>query len=275
MQRNATEILGVYREEVFCPGKVKEDRTVLDTTLEELRGLGYKASAIAPERLGEISGEPKFVLSMAQSHRSLNILAWWHIRGSSIINSVSSVRTCYRAPLFDRLYQIGMPIPYSRILPVRDAYAKLRSSVFRPFWLKRADVHAVEAGDVAKVTSLEELKNALSHFRSRRIDYVLAQDHVEGEVIKFYGVGPGSYFAAFGSAETGQRVPKLNSLWEVAEKAAAGIGLEVYGGDAVLDSAGRFHLIDINDWPSFSVCCKEATKAIALHSTGFLNGAEL
>ena len=274
MLRNDTEVLGVYREEVFCPGKVKEDRTVLDTTLEELRGLGYTASAIAPERLREISGKPKFVLSMAQSHRSLNILAGWHICGSSIMNSVSSVRTCYRAPLFDRLYRIGVPIPHGRILPACDVYAKLRSSVSRPFWLKRADVHAVETGDVARVTSLEELKDAVSHFRSRRIDYVLAQDHVEGEVIKFYGVGPGSYFAAFGSPETGQSVPKLSSLRGIAEKAAAGIGLEVYGGDAVLDSTGCFHLIDINDWPSFSVCCKEATKAIALHSARLLNGAE-
>lgn len=273
MALNSSEILGVYREEAFCPGKVNEDRAVLDATLEKLRGLGYTTSATTPEGLGQISHEPMLVLSMAQSHHSLSILAWRHICGSRIINSVSSVRTCYRTLLFDRLCKIGAPIPRSSVLPVDDVYEKLSFFRSRPFWLKRADVHAVEKGDVARVASLEELKDAVSHFRSRGIGYVLVQDHVEGEVIKFYGVGPSLYFAAFDSCGAGQRAPELGLLREIAEKAATGIGLEVYGGDAVMDSTGCFHLIDINDWPSFSLCCEEAAEAIATHSAGRLNGA--
>ena len=49
-----------------------------------------------------------------------------------------------------------------------------------------------------------------------------------------------------------------------AERLAAVIGLDVYGGDCIVRSDGTFAIIDFNDWPSFSRCREEAAKAIAL-----------
>ena len=48
-----------------------------------------------------------------------------------------------------------------------------------------------------------------------------------------------------------------------AERLAAVIGLDVYGGDCIVRSDGTFAIIDFNDWPSFSRCREEAAKAIA------------
>ena len=41
------------------------------------------------------------------------------------------------------------------------------------------------------------------------------------------------------------------------------VGVEVFGGDAIIDEQGRFYIIDFNDWPSFSRCREEAAMAIA------------
>jgi len=51
-------------------------------------------------------------------------------------------------------------------------------------------------------------------------------------------------------------------LAEAASVAAAALGLQAWGGDAVL-SGGRFAIIDFNDWPSYSQVRAPAARAIA------------
>ena len=41
------------------------------------------------------------------------------------------------------------------------------------------------------------------------------------------------------------------------------MGLTAYGGDCIIDSNGMIKIIDFNDWPSFSKCRENASKAIA------------
>jgi hypothetical protein len=55
----------------------------------------------------------------------------------------------------------------------------------------------------------------------------------------------------------------LISLQKMAAASADELGLLVYGGDAILDAKGKFHLIDLNDWPSFRICREDAANAIA------------
>jgi len=48
-----------------------------------------------------------------------------------------------------------------------------------------------------------------------------------------------------------------------AERLAKAVGVEVFGGDAIIRSDGTFCVIDFNDWPSFSRCRPEAACTIA------------
>lgn len=41
------------------------------------------------------------------------------------------------------------------------------------------------------------------------------------------------------------------------------LGLQVFGFDAIVQREGPLTVIDVNDWPSFSVCRKDAAEAIA------------
>jgi hypothetical protein len=48
-------------------------------------------------------------------------------------------------------------------------------------------------------------------------------------------------------------------------RAAAALGLEIYGGDCIVTRAGEIVLIDLNAWPSFALFREEAASAIAAY----------
>ncbi len=255
--------LGVYREQIFSPGKVREDAAILNATLLALSRQGYSVYSLSAEALENFLPRPDYALSMAQSPRVLQVLEEWHKRGTRITNSVESVRNCYRKRLLHLLAEAGVPIPPSQLVPLEKVEQIVPSEFSTACWLKRGDVHAIEKGDVVKVTTGEELRGALDHFRSQKIGEVLVQENVEGEVIKFYGVGAGTYFSAF-QLSSGEEVSSwMKPLSRMAYQAAEGVGLEIYGGDAILTPEGKMVLIDLNDWPSFSRCCLPAANGIA------------
>jgi hypothetical protein len=87
------------------------------------------------------------------------------------------------------------------------------------------------------------------------------QQEATGEVVKFYGVSGGEYFTAISDdGDLGESL-KLG-LSHAASVAAGALGLEVWGGDAVVNGE-HFSIVDFNDWPSFGPVRAEAARAIA------------
>ena len=269
---NSKIVLGIYREQIFSPGKVRDDAAILDASLLELSRLGYEVLALQPEALDTISIRPACTLTMAKSDRALQILEEWQKNGTRVINSTRSIRNCYRKPLIHLLEEGYFPLPLSRFLPLENVEQEISFGSSAQYWLKRWDIHAIEQGDVAKVSSREELIRALRHFRHRKIEEVLVQEHLEGEAVKFYGVAGGQYFSAFLSSNGDEVTSEMKQLSTVAQQSAEAAGLEIYGGDAIMTRQGEVVLIDLNDWPSFSRCCGSAAKGIAKYITGVLEG---
>lgn len=265
-------MLGIYREQIYSPGKIQEDAAILDATLNELSFPNYNTRALHAESLDDFSSDFNWILSMAQSDRTLTILENWHMKGARVINSVQAVRNCYRTPLIRLLSDAGIPIPPSKILPIEDVEENISFRCSPRYWLKRGDVHAIQPGDVVKVESKKTLVSTLDHFRSQNIGEVLVQEHVDGQVIKFYGIGPGEYFCAFVASTGNEITSQVKQLSYLAQISAEAVGLEIYGGDAVLVPGGEFVLIDLNDWPSFSRCCQPAAKSIARYVTRVRKG---
>lgn len=253
-------LLGIYREQVFSPGKVQADAAVLDAALSGLSGMGFKVESNRAEFLDAAAPKPEIVLTMAQSDRVLNILEQWNGEGSRIINTAQSIRNCYRKLLMQILSEAGVPVPAGYMIELGKA-DDLDSRSNR-FWLKRGDVHAVQEGDVAAVPSPQCLSAALKHFRKIGVRDLLVQEHLEGPVVKFYGVGRQIFFRAYLESSGEEITSQMDSLRTLAARTATLIGVEVYGGDAVLTDSGPI-LIDFNDWPSFSKCTQAAGLAIA------------
>jgi hypothetical protein len=128
---------------------------------------------------------------------------------------------------------------------------------------------------VCQVHNEEELKAALLGFNKRAIAAVVASEHLTGDLVKFYGVKDTGFFYWYypeGEGRFGHERENgltrgytfsATALNHEAERLAGLIGIDIYGGDAVIDELGQFKLIDFNDWPSFSRCIGDAATAIA------------
>jgi hypothetical protein len=139
-------------------------------------------------------------------------------------------------------------------------------------WVKRGDVHNTQEGDVVFALTSEEVISALAGLRGRGIPRAVIQAHLGGDLVKFYGVGTvrngdgaAPWFRWFYHRD--QRLAGYPfdeaRLAEVARHAARALGLEIFGGDAIVPADGAFRLIDLNAWPSFALYRDEAAAEIA------------
>jgi hypothetical protein len=244
------EIIGVYREERFSPGKVEEDRSILDLVAAELGRSGRKVKMVGEDSLPGLEEAPPLVFAMCQSAEALAWLDAWNGR-CPVVNSPGAIRRCYRSRMVECLERSEVAQPRWR-----RASERLPAELGAGPWLKRGDVHAMEAGDVRRIFASGEWSKVVADFGRRGIREAIAQEHVEGKVYKFYGV-TGGFFRGFGLDPRGEE-----EAARLAARAAEALGLEVYGGDGVVRPDGTLTLIDFNDWPSFSRCREDAAAAI-------------
>ncbi|MBF0360869.1 MAG: hypothetical protein HQK49_07650 [Oligoflexia bacterium] len=271
------KILGIYREKIYSNRAVDADRAILNSCLnsclrifrEELK-LDVEIHSIEGESVAGAENifQNDLILSMAQSSDVLSLLEKAEEMGVTVINSVRSIKNCYRLNLSKLLSNHNLFYPeYSLI----DTSVKIKKLPFSS-WLKRVDFHALCDEDVVLVRSVEEVNLRLQNFSERKVRSVILQKHVEGEVIKFYGVGDRFFSYRFMDRADMDRADKVDKplservlqlIKQTAFRAAKVLGLQIYGGDVVLDERENIHLIDINDWPSFRSCVAEASVVMA------------
>jgi hypothetical protein len=140
-------------------------------------------------------------------------------------------------------------------------------------WVKRYDFHATQLDDVMYVASETGWRQALRRFAERGISFVVAQEHVAGDLVKFYGVRNdamamnANWFQWFYHRDKGMLGHRFDSarLREAGLNAAAALGLEIFGGDAIIQANGEPMIIDLNAWPSYALYRDQAAHAIAEH----------
>lgn len=82
--------------------------------------------------------------------------------------------------------------------------------------------------------------------------------------MKFYGVID-RFFRVMACGD-GLHAEVERQVAAMARQAATALGLEVFGGDCIVDESGGCHLIDLNDWPSYAPCRQAAAEAIAAYA---------
>ncbi len=271
--------LGIYREPEFSPGKVEADAAIMDATLLELKREGVEIQAIdavsfgnaAPAGAEIMFARPDIILAMCQGARALKRLAEAEQAGAIAINSALSIRNCYRDLLAPGLERAGVPSPVGALVQTDErldlrklAGVDLSAGVF----VKRGDLHALAPEDVQHASDRAEIESILRDFARRGIRAAYLQQEVFGRIVKFYGVSGSDYFSAHPEAEEVSEA-SVRALSEAASTAAAALGLEAWGGDAVL-SGDRFAIIDFNDWPSYSRVRGPAARAIARRAMNLL-----
>ncbi len=258
--------IGIYREHEFSPGKVEADAAIMDAVLHELSLLGVETSAVDAKTFaaGIDPGDADPLLVMCQGEAALKRVAEMEAHGVLTLNTALAIRNCYRDLLGIGLMRAGVPTPEGAVLgtarPV-NLKALTALDLDAGVYLKRGDFHALGSDDVQKAVGKAPLLEAIETFARRGVHTVYVQQAVEGRTVKFYGVSGSEYFSVLG--EEGEVAPGVaRELAEASSVAATALGLEAWGGDAVL-SGGRFAIIDFNDWPSYSQVRAPAARAIA------------
>ena len=263
--------LGVSRAEMYSPGRVSGDTAVFRAVVAELERHGNKVACLTEQELIS-SGLPcdmDGIFHMARSSEALAVLKQTNV---PVTNTVQAVLNCGRARQTEMLQGSGL-IPESLIC--RTGGVPLGWNTF-PCWIKRADSHAVDRDDVQFVQDVGECNNAMLGFWERGIRDCVLQAHVKGWLVKFYGVkghGLADCYAAsendgkFGLERFNDQPESasvdMDALTAVAERVSEILGVDVYGGDAVVSPDGKITIIDFNDWPSFRTCTVGAAQKIA------------
>jgi len=263
------KIMGIYREAEYSPGKVDADAAIIDAVLAEMRGFGVETVTADADNFarGKFLA-PHMVLAMCQGQGALSRLAAAEQGGAVVINSALAIRNCYRDLLGAGLMRAGVPVPEGVVISTAgplDLKAIRTLDLTRPLYIKRGDLHALANDDVQRVTGFDQLETALNGFARRGVAQAYVQQEVLGEVVKFYGVSGGEYFATVCDEGMHRTGAQKRALQSAASVAAGALGLEVWGGDAVIEG-DHFSIIDFNDWPSFSRVRAEAARAIARRS---------
>ena len=255
-------MIGIFREELFSPNRVEDDATILQLTAEAVRRRGFDVELMRPQDLSPET-EPRMAFAMCEGLASLRILEEWEAMGCTVVNSPWAVRNCFRHQMLTLLNHGTLPLPKTLLIQTTgsvNGQFNLRKGV----WVKRGDVHSTQPGDVELIFDRPSLERTLASMRSRWVDQAVLQEHVHGDLIKFYGVLPQRWFRHFyHKPEEAKGLPFcLEQIRKTAELAALKLGLQVYGGDIVITKNSHY-LIDINSWPSFAICLEEAAEQIA------------
>jgi hypothetical protein len=259
---------GLFREREHSPGRESDDAEILRLTGKHLETHGFQVELRAPEDLGAAETPPQGVFFMCERMEALRTLLAWQEAGVRLVNAPQAVLNTYRERMIVQLREANVDFVPSRLVVTRET----GPAAVLPVWVKRADVHNTQDGDVVLAETREAMAAALAGLAARGIERAVLQPHVPGDLIKFYGVGPG------GVAEGGppwfrwfyhkdQRLAghpfDPARLARLVRAAAAALGLEIYGGDAIASADGGLQLLDLNAWPSFALYRDEAAPAIA------------
>ncbi len=275
---------GIFREVEHSPGREADDAGILKATgrrLEEA-GAGFVVAYRTPAALtGRESTLPSLAFSMCEGLAALERLRKWESRGVCVVNSSRSVANTHRERTLPLLEARRIPIPESRLLDCSGPLprGKKEDRLFSGCWIKQATEHKTREGDVVFATDPASVRDALERLRSRGLPRAVAQRHVEGDLLKFYGVT-----AAVGSADDDEALPPgwfkwfypkerpvsghafdARALCDIACRAARSLGLDIWGGDAIVTPEGSIFVIDLNAWPSFALFREEAADHIATH----------
>ncbi len=272
------KLAGIKRKIKYSPNHIGNDAMIFNLTTRYLREMGYEVNEYTETEfvLSEIN-EP-VVFNMVRDKNSISKLQELERKGSIVVNSGFGINNCTREKMTRLLLDHNIPHPRSIIVGTHeDPTDELKKMNARAYWIKRGDFHAIHREDVTYARSIAEVKDILKEFALRSIPSAVINEHLVGDLVKFYGVANTDFcfqfypfefnHSKFGHETINGEAKHLpfskEELKKVCDKAGDILNIRIYGGDCIVDENGSFRIIDFNDWPSFAPCREEAAPKIA------------
>lgn len=266
-------ILGVSRGNEYSPNHVGNDAAIFRGVAEALEKKGMEVTVYPEKEFVSEQLEADFIFDMARDRATIQRLKLLEDRGALVINSAYGIDNCVRKAMTELLIANGVPHPKSFIIPSDGPFTP---DIF-PCWIKRGNSHAMVKEDVVYVECKEEAERVLADFRKRGIPEAVVNEHLIGDLVKFYGVQETDFFYVFYPTEQSHSKFGLEAingesrgypfdaklLQKYGNQAAEALNVPIYGGDCAVSKTGEIRIIDFNDWPSFARCREEAAPQIA------------
>ena len=267
----AADCWGIFREREHSPGRESDDTEILRLAAKGLEARGLQVTLKTADEVLDATELPaRGIFLMCEQPGIIEHLRQLESRGLPHVNSPLAVLNTYRERMIAQLAEANVPFIESRLVATSGA-ADVTSF---PVWVKRADVHNTQEGDVVFAESRAQLEEGLAALAQREIPRAVVQPHVAGDLVKFYGIGGAagadggpSWFRWFYHKDqqvAGHGFDRV-AFARTVRRAATALGLEIYGGDAIVTSSGDVVLLDVNAWPSFALYREEAGDRIAAH----------
>jgi hypothetical protein len=271
-------LAGIPRNTLFSPNHIGNDAAIFSAVTNILQEAGFKVNIYTEQEFLAGPLQEEVIFTMLRSEQAVRRLQQFEDEGGIAINSGRGIENCTRERMTALLLQQGIPHPDSLIAGVDETVSIFPSGKeITSCWVKRGDFHAIHREDVTYVCQAKDLKEVMAEYALRDIRRVVINEHLEGDLVKFYGVAGTDFFhwfypydkqhSKFGHEVINGKPEGISfseeSLREVCETAAGILNVLVYGGDCIVSPGGIVRLIDFNDWPSFAPCRIEAGRAIA------------
>ena len=270
-------LAGIRRGNLFSPNHVGNDAAIFSLTVELLRKKGYIVNEYPESELTAKKIKEDFVFNMVRDWVSIRELQNLEDSGRIVINSGYGIENCTREKMTHLFAVSNISSPRSIILQTdENPVPALEKAGLSNCWIKRGDYHAIHREDVTYVRNTEEAQSMLKEYAMRGIRKVVINEHLEGDLVKFYGVAGTDFFywfypsdlqhSKFGYEEINGAANEIHfdktRLYQLCDEAAKVLNVQIYGGDCIIDKTGAIWLIDFNDWPSFAPCRNEAAPYI-------------
>ena len=271
-------IAGIMRAGAYSPNHIGNDAAIFNAVAENLRKRGCIVNIYSEDQFIAGNVTENIIVNMCREQKSIALLQKMEDEGRIVINSGYGIENCTRERMTRIL--IGSNIPYPESLMVntnegvKDA---LEKAGFTQCWIKRGDFHAMHKEDVSFVRHPQEAQELLQEYFLRGINRAVINKHLEGDLVKFYGVQGSPFFFWFypfdlGHSKYGHEAINgksqgikfdLEKMKQICQSASEVLDVKIYGGDCIVSPEGDIRIIDFNDWPSFAPCRDEAAPHIA------------
>ncbi len=272
------KMAGISRANQYSPNHIGNDAAIFNATVQHLEAAGCEVVLYTEDEFLQQDVKEMILFNMARNKEVIAKLQQLEDNGCIVVNSGYGIENCTREKMTKLLMSNHIPHPKSLIVNTsQDISAFLKNPTFSTCWIKRGDFHAIHREDVSFVRNPEEGLSILQEYALRGIPTAVVNEHLCGDLVKFYGVANTDFFYWFYPFDMNHSkfgLEKINgeakgilfdkdALHAICQKAAEVLKVHVYGGDCVIAEDGTMRIIDFNDWPSFAPCREEAAPYIA------------
>jgi NDP-sugar pyrophosphorylase family protein len=268
------KVAGIRRDECFSPNHIENDAAIFDLTVRNLKEMNCEVTEYSESEFLKSDMNVDVIFNMARDTATILKLQDLERQGKKVINSGFGIENCTCEKMIYLLSQNDIPHPESLIVRTDKPFPV--NFVAQHFWVKKGGFHT-NYENVVYAKSVEVVENIIREYALQDIPIAVINEHIKGDLVKFYGVKSTGFFYWFYPTESNHSkfgLEVINGkvagipfdeeyLEKICHKAAGILNVDIYGGDCVVDETGNIRIIDFNDWPSFASCRAVAAIHIA------------